>query len=172
MVNIETLSIVFTGLSISLAAFYYISTLRNAQKAQKLQIETRQAQLFMPIYSTSYSEEHIKALEEVRQWEWEDYDDYMAKYGSEANPEAYMMYRKLFGYLEGLGVLVRRGLIDPSLVDDLMSGFIIRFWEKFEPYFVERRRRLNWPQVGEQIEYLYSQVRPIAERQIRELTTP
>ena len=151
---------------------YYVLTVRNAQRNQQHQLETRQAQLFMPIYSTSYSEEHIKALEEVRQWEWEDYDDYMAKYGSEANPEAYMMYRKLFGYLEGLGVLVRRGLIDPSLVDDLMSGFIIRFWEKFEPYFVERRRRLNWPQVGEQIEYLYNQVQPIAERQRRELTTP
>jgi hypothetical protein len=126
----------------------------------------------MPIYSTSYSEEHIKAIEEIRQWEWEDYDDYMAKYGEEVNPEAYLMYRKVFGYLEGLGVLVRRGLIDPSLVDDLMSGLIIGYWEKFEPYFDERRRRLNWPQVGEQIEYLYNQVKPIAERQRRELTTP
>ena len=151
---------------------YYVMTVRNAQKNQRLQLETRQAQLFMPIYSTYQSEDHIKAVSEIMKWEWEDYDDYMAKYGSEANPEAYMMYRKVFGYLEGLGVLVRRGLIDPSLVDDLMSGLIIGYWEKFEPIFVERRRQLNWPQVGEQIEYLYNQVRPIAERQRRELTTP
>jgi len=34
MVTVETVSIVFTGLSISLAAFYYISTLRNAQRNQ------------------------------------------------------------------------------------------------------------------------------------------
>jgi hypothetical protein len=172
MVEIETISIVFTGLSISLAAFYYISTLRNTRKNQELQLETRQAQLFMPIYSTYQSEDHIKAFSEVMQWEWEDYDDYMAKYGSEVNPEAYLMYRKVFGFLEGLGVLVRRGLIDPSLVDDLMSGAILSYWEKFEPIFVERRRQLNWPQVAEQIEYLYYQVRPIAEIQRRELTTP
>jgi len=151
---------------------YYVLTVRNAQRNQRLQLETRQAQLFMPIYSTYQSEDHIKAVSEISRWEWEDYDDFLAKYGEEANPEAYMMYRKIFGFLEGLGVLVRRGLIDPSLVDDLMSGLVISYWEKFEPIFVERRRHLNWPQVAEQIEYLYHQVQPIAERQIRELITP
>jgi hypothetical protein len=151
---------------------YYVMTLNYTRRNQQQQLETRQAQLFMPIHSVYQSEDHIKAVSEIQKWEWEDYDDYMAKYGEEVNPEAYMMYRKVFGFLEGLGVLVRRRLIDPSLVDDLMSGLVIRYWEKFEPIFVERRRQLNWPQVAEQIEYLYHQVKPIAERQLRELTTP
>jgi hypothetical protein len=81
------------------------------------------------------------------------------------------MYRRVFGYLEGMDVLVRRGLIDPFLVDDLMSGAIIQFWEKFNPIIMEYRRRRDWPQIGEQIEYLYNQIKPIVERQRRELET-
>jgi hypothetical protein len=170
--TLQTIGILLTAVTVSIAAIYYTMTLRYTKRSQELQLETRQAQLFMPIYSVYQSEDHIKAVSEIMKWEYDSYDDYMAKYGEEVNPEAYMMYRKVFGYLEGLGVLVRNGLIDPSLVDDLMSGLIISYWEKFEPIFVERRKRLNWPQVGEQIEYLYNQVKPIAERQRRELTTP
>jgi len=172
MVSIEIVALVLTGLGLAASIVYYSNVLSNANKTQQMQLETRQAQLFMPIYSTYHSEEYIKAFSEIMTWKYDSYDDYMAKYGLDVNPEAYMMYRKVFGYLEGLGVLVRRGLIDPSLVDDLMSGFIIGYWQKLEPYIVERRKRLNWPQVGEQIEYLYNQVKPIAERQRRELTTP
>ena len=105
-------------------------------------------------------------------WKWENYDDYINKYGPESNPEAYIMYRKVFGFFEGVGVLVRRRLIDPSLVDDLMSGAIVQYWERFESILLERRRRLNWPQVGEQIEYLYNEVKPIAERQRQQLNKP
>ena len=84
------------------------------------------------------------------------------------NPEASIMHSKVNGYLEGIGVLVRRGLIDPSFVDDLMSGAIVNYWERFGPYMLEYRRR-DWPQAGEQIEYLYNQIKPIVERQRREL---
>lgn len=47
MIDYQTISVVFTGISVSLAAFYYINTLRNAQRNQKLTLETRRAQMFM-----------------------------------------------------------------------------------------------------------------------------
>jgi hypothetical protein len=172
MVEVGTVLSFIQAFGIIVGVAYYIMNIQNNQRNQQLQLETRQAQLFMPIYSTYHNDEYLKAWMEIMKWKYEDYDDYMAKYSSEANPEAYIMYRKVFGYLEGVGVLVRRGLIDPSLVDDLMSGAIVSYWEKFEPFIVERRRRLNWPQVGEQIEYLYNQIKPIAERQRRELSPP
>jgi hypothetical protein len=95
----------------------------------------------------------------------------VAKYGYEANPEANTTHRKVNGYFEGIGVLVSHGLIDSSLVDDLMSGAIVTYWEKFRSYILEYRRRIDWPQAGEQIEYLYKQIKPIVERQRRELTS-
>lgn len=74
-------------------------------------------------------------------------------------------------FYEGIGVLVKRKLIDVNLVDDLMSGFILRSWEKIEPIIKEFRERENWPQAWEWIEYLYHQIKPIVEEQHPELKT-
>ena len=161
-VEIQTAYYMVAATGVLIAAVFYVLNMRTT-------LQTRQAQLFMPIYSTYYNEEFIKAFQEVQIWSYADYDDYMAKYSYAANPEDYMQYRKVFGYLEGLGVLVRRKLIDPSLVDDLMSGAIIITWEKLKPYILESRKRRNWPQVGEQIEYFYEQIRPIVLSQHPEL---
>jgi hypothetical protein len=156
IVDIQTAYYMVAATGVLVAAVYYILNIQNSKKNQELMLkaqqqtlETRQAQLFMPIYATYHSEEYIKAFSEIMKWKYDSYDDYMAKYGLEVNPEAYLMYRKVFGYLEGIGVLVRRGLIDASLVDDLISGAVVSYWERFEPYLVERRKRLNWPQVGD-----------------------
>jgi hypothetical protein len=96
--TLQTIGILLTAVTVSIAAIYYTMTLRYTKRSQELQLETRQAQLFMPIYSVYQSEDHIKAVSEIMKWEYDSYDDYMAKYGEEVNPEAYMMYRKIFGY--------------------------------------------------------------------------
>jgi len=193
MVTVETISIVFTGLSVSLAAFYYISTLRNAQKTrelslraqeislknqeisiknQEITLETRQAQLFMPIYSRFHDKEFMKDfMNIVVIWEWDDYDDFWEKYGLEKNIEAYSSYLAWMDYLEGIGVLVKRNLIDASLIDDLISGLVMRFWEKTEGMVKEYRLRINYPQFAEFVEYLYNEVKAIALQQHPELKT-
>ena len=55
MVDVQTLSIVFAGLSIGLAAIYYMMTLRNQDR-------TRQTQLFMQIYDR-YMDKEFQAIE-------------------------------------------------------------------------------------------------------------
>ena len=80
MVDAQTISIIFAGASIGVAALYYTLTLRNTQRAQQLQLETRQAQLFMQAYNRFTEKEFQKSwFEMVIQWEWDDYDDFMAK---------------------------------------------------------------------------------------------
>jgi hypothetical protein len=169
MISIETLSIVFTGLSISLAAFYYINTLRNSQRAQQLTLETRQAQLFMQIYDRWSSREITKMEWEFKNWEWDDFDDYMRKYNSDVES---ISVRAVIGkYYEGIGVLIKRGLIDPALVDDLMSSAILSYWEKWGPVVEEWRVLMGMPQASEYQEYLYNVIKAIAEEQHPELKT-
>jgi hypothetical protein len=62
-------------------------------------------------------------------------------------------------------------LLDASLVDDLMSGMVIGFWEKCSPLVFEMREVENVPQISEWFEYLYNQIKPIAEEQHPELRT-
>jgi hypothetical protein len=65
--------------------------------------------------------------------------------------------------LEGLGVLVKRGLIDVDLLYDMMYGSIIGVWEKFLPVITETRRRSDLPNLYEDIEYLYEEMIKIRE---------
>jgi hypothetical protein len=51
MVQIEYLPIVLTGIGIIVSILYYTSVLRNANKTQQQQLDTRQAQLFMQMYN-------------------------------------------------------------------------------------------------------------------------
>jgi len=157
---------------VCIAAIFYILNLRISQrnqeltlKAQQQTLETRQAQLFMPIYSVFYSEWWQEAYRSFMDATFEDYDDYEAKYGFQANPDAYVLHHRAETYLEGIGVLVKRGLIDPSFVDDLMSSAITNFWEKFRPSFLEHRVRRNHPQNSEYVEYLYNRIKPIVGSQ-------
>lgn len=87
-----------------IAAVYCVLNIRAT-------LQTRQAQLFMSIYSTHYSDDFTRARSEIFKWTYKDYDDYMTKYGYDVNPEASIMYSKVNGYLEGIGVLVRRRLM-------------------------------------------------------------
>ena len=125
MVDYQTISIVFTGLSISLAAFYYISTLRNNEKTQRQQLETRQAQLFMSLYQTFSSPEFIKNWDHVNwRMEFEDWEASFNKIHPKKNPEERAIWFSVAAFFEGVGVLVRRELIDLSLVDDLLGNMM------------------------------------------------
>jgi len=164
MVDYQTLSIVLTGIGLIIALAYYAFQIRNQNR-------TRQAQLFMQLYDRWLEVEFKQLQREVSEMSWVDYDDFLRKYGPQSNPEAYDKIRSLGAYYEGIGVLVNRKLIEPSMVDDLMSNSIISHWEQLESVIKEERRDLNYPQAAEWFEYLYYVIRQIAERQHPELKT-
>ena len=163
--------------------FYYVTTLRNAQKtreltlesqelsqkAQEQSLETRQAQLFMYMYDRWNDPEFLTHWNVIFSWEWTDYDAFREIHDSTVNRVSFSSVAIFF---EGVGVLVKRKLVDPSLVDDLMSGMLIRFWEKFgEPTIKIRQVRDNYPQYFEHVEYLYDVIKPMVESQHPELAT-
>jgi hypothetical protein len=157
MVTIETISIVFTGISISLAAFYYINTLRNSQRNQQTQLETRQAQLFIQLYNrfrddtedldieSSFLDVEIKSSEDfIRLWRTdEDFGKVLSTLG---------------GFYEGIGVMVREGYIPVRLVALQWGGTTRRFWEKMEPYVSDVREAQTFPRAWAETEYLYSEL--------------
>lgn len=170
-----TLSIVLQSvqtIGILVAIFYYFTIMRNTQKtreltlkAQEQVLETRQAQLFMHIYSNWYSTDYWENWDNTMQFEFKDFDDVNEK----ITPEIRKSARSIFAFYEGLGVLVKRGLIEPSLIDDLMSAQVLSFWERWRDFYAEMRIRRKNPMAAEWIEYLYSVIKPIVEEQHPEL---
>jgi len=158
MVTVETISIVFTGVSISLAAFYYISTLRNTRMNQELQLETRQIQLYMQLLDRFASEENRLRSIEVGQQEFDDFEDFHRKLRMNVNPEAAAKRLHVMTELEGIGHLLSRGLIDMDFIPPIIMGITKNFWEKWGPIEVEQRRIRNNPRRSEYVEYLYNEV--------------
>jgi len=139
-------------ISVIAAALYYVFISTNT-------IKTRKAQLFMQIYSSFQKEEFLRQFIDIMNLQWADFEDYWQKYGMVNNPEIASKIHSVGTYLEGIGVLVNRRLIDLELVGELMTGIIERYWEKMEPTIISQREILNWPEAMEWTEYLYKEIK-------------
>ena len=181
MVEANIVLTLLQTVSIMVGIGYYILNIQNNQRNQKLSLksqelsrkaqeqslETRQAQLFMYMYDRWSDPEFLTHWNEIFSWEWTEYDDFREILKSTVNAASFSSVAIFF---EGVGVLVKRKLVDPSLVDDLMSGMLINFWEKFgEPMIKLHQVRINYPQYFEHVEYLYNVIKPMVESQHPEL---
>ena len=150
MVEANIVLTLLQTLSIMVGIGYYILNIQNNQKNQQIALrnqeltlesqnqalETRQAQLFMNIYNQfvrkEFTEDWIMVI-----WhrEWESIEDYQEKYGSLKNPKESARQISVFAFFEGIGVLLKRNLINISMVDDLMSSYVILLWSKYGPMY-------------------------------------
>jgi len=146
---------------------YYIMTIRSTRKNQKMQLETRQAQLFTQLFSEFRSAENLRLYGKALQMTWDDYDDFVKKYGLEEWEER-VPFAHMSQFYEEIGVLLEEGLIDVNLVINLLGGTFRFFWEKFEPIVLERRIRDNIPHYYDKMEYLYNEIEKLRGHQWKE----
>ena len=159
MVDIQTVSIAIASASIVVAVVYYILQIQHQRKMRETEVETRQAQLFMDVFNNFITKEKMRDENEVIfQWKWKDFEDFWEKYGPITNNEAFTKWDSLETYIKGVGVLVKRKLIDPDLVKDLMGTSIILHWERFGS-IIKEIRRSKWPHAYEWYEELYNEMK-------------
>ena len=137
---------------------YYIMTLQN-------QLKSRQAQVYTQIWSKFSDPEFLDRYYEVQSHEWTDFEDYFEKYASMRNTDTKQFARNVSVgvMLEGIGVLVKRGFLNPLYVADLMSTIVVGYWEKRSDMIKALRERWGNPRIYTQIEYLYDKIKPIVE---------
>jgi hypothetical protein len=158
-VTFQTASYLIAALSFAVTCAYYIMNLSNSKKNTQLTLETRQAQLFKEFLKTQESYEFSKMFQEIfYDWTWSNFDDFMAKYGK-SNIDARTKITVVFGFFEGLGIMVRRGLINSDLVYEFNYNSIIGFWERYSPIVSALRQSFNSPQFYEPIEWLYGEMK-------------
>jgi hypothetical protein len=151
MVGITEISAIVAAAGILVGVIYYILDIRN-------QARTRQTDLVMRLYSQFNSLEFQKLWQEVLRREAKDYDDYLRKYGT-----AELWSVGLF--FEGIGILLKRKLIEIELVDDMFTTPIKWTWEKMKDIALETRRVRNQPEIAEWFEYLYNEMKKRAQQQ-------
>jgi len=90
---LQTVSIVIASASVVIAAIYYVLQIRHQTKARQDTAKTRQADLLMRLYSTWGDEGLQKAAWTLGEFKFNDYDDYVKKYGVTGTPANVAVFR-------------------------------------------------------------------------------
>jgi hypothetical protein len=156
--DLQTISIVVTAAGILISAAFAVQQLRNL-------VRNRQAQLFMQLYDRFHDPEFWKQYGEIIHLsDWKDEKDFWDKYGPK-NIHAFADWMSFGTYFSGIGVLLKRGMIDVGLVDDLIGDYVFWIWKKWKPLFQVWDQRK--PMSIEWVEYLFDEITKERERKQR-----
>jgi hypothetical protein len=149
---------------------YYLFIIRNSQRNQLIQMETRQTQLFMG-FVEKLSELRVQGTwrEVCDEWSWTDYGDFMHKYGPDASPEEWMKFMATAGLFETMGVLATHGSVDVKIMYDLQGGYPIRLWEKYEDIIDGFRIEREDPPKGMWMEYFEDLVYMLRDERAKDI---
>ena len=67
-------------------------------------------------------------------------------------------FHSLGQFFEGMGMLVKKRLINIDYVDELLSYRIVWWWEKMKPLYERERKLMNNPELYLNTEYLYNEI--------------
>ena len=165
MVTLDTVLEVIPIVSLVVVLTYYTLTIRNQNK-------TRQAQLLMGLYETYRSREFRRQTTEIRRQRYINFDDWWSKYGQDSNPDAWASWMSIAAYFNGIGILLKKGLIDIELVDELLSNVVFGNYRRMEKPLMEWRKRVDRHMMSHEIfegyEYLYDEL----QKRAKPLSTP
>jgi len=143
LVDAQTIGVLVTAASVTVAAIYYIFTLRTNQRNLKMNIESRKIELTNNILHDLMSEASWEAFAEVMNMTWSDFDDFTKKYDSTVNPELFAKRMSYISTLDNIGYLYKLNLIDADTVYEVGGTGAIWFYAKFKS-IIDGYRRISW----------------------------
>lgn len=147
MVDVQTVSVAIASASVVAGVIYYVWQIRH-------QTKIRQTDLVMRLYSDFGRRDFLEANRRIMVDASRDYNAFLKEYG-------WTDVIQVGTFYEGIGVLLKRKLVDLELVDDLFSEPIRTLWGFMKPIIESDRKRLNQPRIFESFEYLYNEMQKI-----------
>jgi len=140
MVDFTEISAIVAAAGVLVGVAYYILDMRH-------QTIIRQTDLVIRLYSAVSSKEFLEAWEKFRDREFKSIGDYAKKYGA-------LELNQVMAVFDEVGVLLRRKLIDTTLVEDLFGDAVKTIKEKIGEYSKDRSG----------FEYLYNEMQKREQR--------
>jgi len=157
MVDIQTIGVILTAASVTVAAIYYITTIGINQRNSRIS-------LTHSIMQTMLSEESQRRWIELMNMEWNDYDDFENKYGSDVNPDNFAKRMSVWLSYDMLGHLLKKNIADAETFYISGGTVAIFMWEKYKPILYEHRRRYVGADTYSGLEYLAQEMLKIRKR--------
>ena len=152
-----TLSIVLQivqTVGILVGIFYYVTVMRNAQRNQQQQLETRQLQGFMQVMSMALTRDGLMYGNIFGRTNVSNYDEFREKMDNDAE------YRSAFVFCawlyESIGVILKEGLVGVRLLALYDAIGTIQAWERYKEIIYELRKRSNNKRRWGMWEYTYN----------------
>ena len=158
MIDLQTALTYLTLISVPVGVLYHIMTLRNTRKNHQLQLETRQAQLYSQTIQNFFDEAVMKKNIHLLKMEWDDYDDFERKYGSDINEDNYAERYSVWYFMNNLGFLLHDNLIPIRTVNAIVGQFALWHWDKFKEVIQAQREIYNMADFMEWFEYLANEI--------------
>ena len=91
---------------------YYVLNVRNSQKMQRMQLETRRTQIKLKFYNAFKPEFLNQIVSTIYLKEFSNLREYYDKYGPKVDPEGHTSMMSLVYIYNSIGTFLREGDID------------------------------------------------------------
>jgi hypothetical protein len=150
VVDVTEISAILAAAGVLVGATWYIMDMRN-------QAKTRQTDLVMRLYATFSSNEFQDAWTKVRKRAREfDVIDDIQEFDEKVGLREFNQVGLFF---EGVGILLKRKIVDGTMIEDLFGGAIARAWEISKTGIIKARQQMNDPTIYYYYEYLYNEMK-------------
>jgi len=125
-------------------------------------VKTRQTDLVLRLYDKFSSKDFQDAWEIVRKR--------ISEFDSLDKIDETLGFREVgivCSFYEEIGILLKRKLLDASMIEDLFGGAIDMVWEKVKKHVLEARQQYKAPTIYYYFEYLYNEMKK-REQQLAE----
>jgi len=147
MVDAQTVGVLVTAASVTVAAIYYIVNLRETTKNRRATLTNNLIQLFT-------TKEFAYTWDAFQRMKWDSFDDFQKKYDSRVNPENFALRVSFWNLCDSIGYQYKTGLIDIGTVYNVAGIWIGDAWFMFGPV-IKEYRKTDYPRdMYENFEYL------------------
>lgn len=155
MLDIPSISAIVAAAGVLIGVVLAVLQLRDFVKDRHTDLAIR-----MNPWLNVSGTELTDAMYKVWSLEYEDYDDFVQKYGSPISdkPEQKALHRVL-NYFEGIGMLLKRNLMDTDFAWDLFGSSYFLAWEKVKPVVEGIRKQSGVADASSFFEYLYNEMK-------------
>jgi hypothetical protein len=150
--------------SIIFAALGVVAGVVNSIYSSRLENKSRQIRLISEL--SRYTQEEFQKQEyQLFALEWDDYDDFERKYGSDFDLDQFARRYAIWSEYNKMGFLLKTGLVDVETLLGFLGGQLplLWMWRKYESIIREQRKRYRqpdlfvwWEHAADEIERYYS----------------
>jgi hypothetical protein len=147
-----------TGIIVGI--IYYITIMRNQQRATLQSTRARQRELIFQKHQT-YSKEYFQTIWETNLYQdWKTPQEFIQKHGPPNNTDDFIKFSYSMRHYDLAGVLLLENESEADLIFKLYPAqAVIQMWELFEPVIMWVREKRNNPEHLASFEYLYLQAK-------------